>query len=67
MTERATKRNPRRSNQNAPSSKCAPTYSIRELHELLDLVIEMGGHRDVENFIEQWLCKSGESGMQLIG
>jgi hypothetical protein len=67
MTERATKRNPRRSNQHAPSRKCAPTYSIRELHELLDLVVEMGGHGDVEIFLEQWLCKSGESGMQPIG
>jgi hypothetical protein len=67
MTERPTKRNPRRSKQHVPSPKCTPTYSIRELHELLDLVIEMGGHGDVEIFLEQWLRKSGESGMQLIG
>jgi hypothetical protein len=65
MTERTTKRNPRRSKQHAPSPKCAPTYSIRELHELLDLVIEMGGRGEAELFLEQWICRSGESGLQL--
>jgi hypothetical protein len=33
---------------------------------LLDLVIEMGGQGEAELFLEQWLCKSGEPGMQLI-
>jgi hypothetical protein len=66
MVERATQRKPRRRNQRSTSPKCSPTYSIRELHELLDLVVEMGGQGEAELFLEQWLCKSVESGLQLI-
>jgi hypothetical protein len=66
MAERTTQSKPRRRNQPSPSPKCSPTYSIRELHELLDLVIEMGGQGEAELFLEKWLCRSGEPGMQLI-
>jgi len=36
------------------------------LHELLDIVIEQGGHQAVELYLEEWLCNQGESGLRLI-
>ena len=67
MTERTTRRNPRQSKKHPSSQKSIATYSVRELHELLDLAIERGGQAEAELFLEQWLCKSGESGLSLIG
>ena len=41
-------------------------YSIRELHELLDLVIDQGGRQAVEDYLEKWLCGHVETGLQMI-
>ncbi len=39
---------------------------MRELHELLDIVIAQGGRQAVEEYLERWLCSQGDGGLQLI-
>jgi len=48
-----------------PHREYIPKYSIRDLHDMLDIVIEQGGRQAVEHYLEEWLCSSGESGLQL--
>ena len=63
MTKRATRRKSSRITPNP--HEYTPKYSIRDLHEMLDLVIAQGGRQAVEVYLEDWLCSSGESGLQL--
>ena len=66
MTKRVTRRKSGRITLNSNSNEYTPRYSIRDLHELLDIVIEQGGHQAVELYLEEWLCNQGESGLRLI-
>ncbi len=66
MTERVTRRKSRRILIKSNPHEYTPRYSIRDLHEMLDIVIAQGGRQAVENYLEEWLCSQGESGLQLI-
>jgi len=33
---------------------------------MLDIMIEQGGRQAAEQYLEEWLCNQGESGLQLI-
>jgi hypothetical protein len=65
MTKRVTRRKSARFTLNSNSHQYSPKYSIRELHEMLDLVIDQGGRQAVEVYLEEWLCSQGDSGLQL--
>lgn len=66
MTKRVTRRKSERITLNSKSHEYTPKYSLRDLHEILDLVIAQGGRQAVELYLEEWLCSAGESGLQLI-
>ncbi len=66
MTKRVTRRKSGRITLNSNPHEYNPRYSIRDLHELLDIVIAQGGRQAVEVYLEEWLCSQGESGLQLI-
>ncbi len=63
MTKQVTRRKSKRITSNP--HEYTPKFSIRDLHEMLDLVIEQGGRQAVEVYLEDWLCSAGESGLQL--
>ncbi len=65
MTKRVTRRKSERITRNSNPHKYTPNYSIRDLHEMLDIVIAQGGRQAVERYLEEWLCSQGESGLQL--
>jgi hypothetical protein len=66
MTKRVTRRKSGQITLNSNPHEYTPKYSLRDLHEMLDLVIEQGGRQAVELYLEEWLCSAGESGLQLI-
>ncbi len=66
MTKRITRRKSGRITFNSKSREYSPKYSIRDLHEMLYIVIAQGGRQAVEDYLEEWLCSQGESGLQLI-
>jgi hypothetical protein len=67
MTKPSTRRNSGRLNRlNSKPHEYTPRYSIRDLHELLDLVIDRGGRQAVEDYLEKWLCGDVETGLQMI-
>jgi len=66
MTKRVTRRKSGRITLKSDPHEYTPKYSIRDLHEMLDLVIELGGRQAVEIYLEEWLCSQGESGLQLL-
>ena len=66
MTKRVTRRKSGRITLNSNPHEYTPKYSLRDLHELLDIVIAQGGRQAVERYLEEWICSQGESGLQLI-
>ncbi len=66
MTKRVTRRKSVPITLNSSHHEYTPRYSIRDLHELLDIVIAQGGRQAVELYLEEWLCSQGESGLQVI-
>jgi hypothetical protein len=67
MTKRFTQgRKSGRITRNSNLREYTPKYSIRDLHEMLDLMIALGGRQAMELYLEEWLCSQGESGLQLI-
>ncbi len=66
MTKRVTRRKLGSITLNSNPHEYTPRYSIRDLHELLDIVIEQGGRQAVELYLEEWLCSQGESGLLMI-
>jgi hypothetical protein len=66
MTKRVTRGKSGRITINSDPHEYNPKYSIRDLHELLDIVIAQGGRQAVELYLEEWLCTAGDSGLQLI-
>ncbi len=66
MTKRVIRRKSGRITLISNPHEYTPRYSIRDLHELIDIVIEQGGRQAVELYLEEWLCSHGESGLQLI-
>ena len=66
MTTRVTQRKSGRITLNSNPREYSPKYSIRDLHEMLDIVIAQGGRQAVELYLEGWLCSQGESGLHLI-
>ena len=66
MKKRVTRRKSGRITLHSNPHEYVPKYSLRDLHEMLDLVIAQGGRQAVELYLEEWLCSAGESGLQLI-
>ena len=55
-----------RNHSRSKQKESTPKYSMRDLHELLDIVIAQGGRQAVEEYLERWLCSQGDGGLQLI-
>jgi hypothetical protein len=67
MTKRVTQRKSGRPiTLNSNPHEYTPRYSIRDLYEMLDIMIAQRGRQAVEQYLEEWLCSQGESGLQLI-
>jgi len=66
MPKRVTRRKSERITLKSNPHEYTPKYSIRDLHEMLDIMIEQGGRQAAEQYLEEWLCNQGESGLQLI-
>jgi hypothetical protein len=68
MTRKRNTRSNRRTSGRIASNfqEYTPKYSIRDLHEMLDIVIARGGRQKVELHLEEWLCSDVESGLQLM-
>jgi len=65
--KRSTRSNRRKSGRIASNpQEYNPKYSVRDLHEMLDIVIARGGRQKVELYLEEWLCSDVESGLQLM-
>jgi len=67
MKKRSTRRNPALITAAKPNAReYTPNYSIRDLHQLLDVVIAHGGREAVETYLENWLCGNAEAGLETI-